>query len=66
MAPGRLIRGTLGEGSSLLELAGKKEGGSPVAMGKAPEKEDIPGQAEADVKGGLSLMTSLSRQNRQT
>lgn len=37
-----------------------------MAMGKAPEKEAIPGQAEADVKGGLSLMISLSHQNRQT
>lgn len=37
-----------------------------MAMGKAPKKEAIPGQAEAEVKGGLSLMTSLSRQNRQT
>lgn len=35
-------------------------------MEKAPEKEAIPGRAEAEVKGGLSLRTSLSRQNRQT
>lgn len=37
-----------------------------MAVGKAPEKEAIPGQAEAEIKGGLSLMTSLSLQNRQT
>lgn len=37
-----------------------------MAVGKAPEKEAIPGRAEAEVKGGLSLRTSLNRQNRQT
>lgn len=31
-------------------------------MAKAPKTEAVPEQAEAKVKGRLSLMTSLSRQ----
>lgn len=52
----------MGERGSLC----RREGKSPMAMGKAPEKEAIPGKAEATVKGRMSSTTTLSPQARQT